>query len=224
MRIEIRGLEEVQRLLRNLSEKEIQYATFVGTNRIAYAVMEEQREELETVFSNPRRFIITGIRYEKMTKTRRYARAYWLPERNVYIEPHVIGGARALKKIEHIYRRHGILPGDRWMVPGPGAPLDRFGNPTKAFNRRIMDAALRLKSPGATYDDLFIGGRYPRKSLVAGIWERKGFNIDLVVKFTREPQYQKRYDFYGTAVATVNDVALEIMTESIARAVARSQR
>ena len=102
MRIEIRGLEEVQRLLRNLSEKEIQYATFVGTNRIAYAVMQAQREEVKTTFSGPTRFIQTGIRYEKMTKTQRFARAYWTEERNPYIEPHVFGGARAVKKVEDV--------------------------------------------------------------------------------------------------------------------------
>jgi hypothetical protein len=102
MRVEIRGMEEVQRLLRNLSEKEIQYATFVGTNRIAYAVMKAQREEVKTTFADPTRFIQTGIRYEKMTKTRRQARAYWTPERNPYIEPHVIGGARAVKKFCHV--------------------------------------------------------------------------------------------------------------------------
>jgi hypothetical protein len=224
MRVEIRGIEEVQNLLRNLSEKEAQYATFVGTNRVAYAVMQEQREEVKTTFDGPTRFIQTGIRYEKMTKTRRQARAYWTEERDPYIRPHVFGGARAVKKIENVYRGRGILPPGRWMVPGSNVPLDKFGNPTKTFNKRIYDAASHLATPGATYNNLFIGGRYPRKNLVAGIWERRGFNIELVYKFTREPQYQKRYDFYGTATATAKQVAPGIMAESVARAVARSRR
>jgi hypothetical protein len=223
MRIELRGMEEVQRLLRNLSEREVQYATFVGTNRVAYAVMQEQRKEVPRVFDGPTKFIQTGIRYEKMTKTRRQARAYWTEERNPYIEPHVFGGARAVKKVEQVYRGRGILPPGRWMVPGPGAPLNAFGNPTKAFNKRIYAAASHLAEPGATYDNLFIGGRYPRRSLVAGIWERRGFNIELVYKFTREPQYKVRYKFYETAIAEANRVAPGIMAESVARAVARSR-
>jgi hypothetical protein len=223
MRVEVRGMEEVQRLLRNLSEKEIQYATFVGTNRIAYAVMEEQRRDVPNVFVGATKFIQTGILYEKMTKTQRYARAYWNEKRDPYIRPHVFGGARAVKKIEDVYRGKGILPGGRWMVPGPGAPLDKFGNQTKAFNKRIYAAASHLAAPGATYDNLFIGGRYPRRSLVAGIWERRGFNIELVYKFTREPQYQKRYKFYETAIAEANRVAPQIMTAAIAKAVERSR-
>jgi len=215
MRVEIRGMEEVQNLLRNLSEREVQYATFVGTNRVAYAVMQAQREEVKTTFDGPTRFIQTGIRYEKMTKTRRQARAYWTEERNPYIEPHVIGGARAVKKIEQVYRGKGILPVGRWMVPGPGAPLDRFGNPTRAFSKKLYDAAASFAS-SKKYGDWFVNPK--------GVFTRKGGTVEPLMFFTREPQYQKRYDFYGTATATAKQVAPGIMAESVARAVARSQR
>jgi hypothetical protein len=50
MKVEIRNLPEVQQLLRNLSDRELKYATVVGTNRIAYAVMQAQREEVKTTF------------------------------------------------------------------------------------------------------------------------------------------------------------------------------
>jgi hypothetical protein len=215
MRVEIRGMEEVQRLLRNLSEKEIEYATFVGTNRIAYAVMQEQRKEVPRAFQGPTRFIQTGIRYEKMTKTRRQARAYWTEERDPYIRPHVFGGARAVKKIENVYRGRGILPPGRWMVPGPGAPLDRFGNPTRAFYRKLYDAATSFSS-SKKYGDWWVNSK--------GVFTRKGGTVEPLMFFTREPQYQKRYDFYGTAVATAKQVAPGIMAESVARAVARSRR
>jgi hypothetical protein len=215
MRVEIRGMEEVQNLLRNLSEKEVEYATFVGTNRVAYAVMQEQRSELNIVFGDPKRFITTGIRYEKMTKTRRQARAYWIEERDPYIRPHVFGGARAVKKIEQVYRHRGVLPPGRWMVPGPGAPLDRYGNPTRAFYQKLYDAVTSFAS-SKKYGDWWVNSK--------GVFTRKGGTVEPLMFFTREPQYQKRYDFYGTAVATVNDVAPQIMAESVARAVARSRR
>jgi hypothetical protein len=214
MRVEIRGMEEVQRLLRNLSEKEIQYATFVGTNRIAYAVMKAQREEVKTTFSGPTRFIQTGIRYEKMTKTQRYARAYWTEERNPYIEPHVIGGARAVKKIENVYRGRGILPAGRWMVPGPGAPLNAYGNLTRAFSKKLFEAA------GDFAANKKSGKWFVTKS---GIFQRKGGSLEPLIFFAREPQYQKRYKFYETAIAEANRVAPQIMTAAIAKAIERSR-
>jgi len=214
MRIEIRGIEEVQRLLRNLSEKEIEYATFVGTNRIAYAVMKAQREEVKTTFQDPTRFIQTGIRYEKMTKTRRQARAYWTEERNPYIEPHVIGGARAVKKIEQVYRGKGILPAGRWMVPGPGAPLNQFGNPTRAFSKKLFAAAGDFAATGKS-GDWFVNPK--------GVFTRKGGSIEPLMFFAREPRYQNRYKFYETAVAEASRVAPAIMTVTIAKAIERSR-
>ncbi|MBK8184867.1 MAG: hypothetical protein IPK63_19075 [Candidatus Competibacteraceae bacterium] len=65
----------MQKLLRNLSEKkELKYATVVGTNRIAYAVMRAQREEVKSTFQGPTKFIQTGIRYEKATFSKPTAR------------------------------------------------------------------------------------------------------------------------------------------------------
>jgi hypothetical protein len=214
MRVEIRGMEEVQRLLRNLSEREVQYATFVGTNRIAYAVMQAQRQEVPRVFQGPTRFIQTGVRYEKMTSTRRYARAYWTEERNPYIEPHVIGGARAVKKIENVYRGKGILPAGRWMTPGPGAPLNAYGNLTKTFSKKLFEAAESFATR-KKYGDWFV--------TKSGIFQRKGGSLEPLIFFAREPQYQKRYKFYETAIAEANRVAPEIMRAAIAKAIERSR-
>jgi hypothetical protein len=75
-----------------------------------------------------------------MTITRPYARAYWTDERNPYIEPHVEGIDRALKKIETVYQGRGIMGRTQWMVPGSGAPLNSFGNPTRAVYRQLYDS------------------------------------------------------------------------------------
>ena len=214
MRVEIRNLEEVQRLLRNLSEKEVQYATFVGTNRIAYAVMQAQRQEVPRVFQGPTRFIQTGVRYEKMTSTRRYARAYWTEERNPYIEPHVFGGARAVKKIENVYRGKGILPAGRWMVPGPGAPLNAYGNLTRAFSKKLFEAAESFAT-SKKYGDWFVNPK--------GVFTRNGGSLEPLIFFAREPRYGVRYKFYETAIAEANRVAPQIMTAAIAKAIERSR-
>lgn len=214
VRVDIRGLEEVQRLLRNLSERELKYATTVGTNRIAYAVMQEQREEVKRTFQGPTRFIQTGIRYEKMTFAKPTARTYWTDERNPYIAPHVFGGERELKKIEEVYRGRGIMGRDRWLVPGPGAPLNQFGNPTRAFYRKLYDAADSLAS-SKRYGTWFATSK--------GIFERRGGGITPLMFFTRTPRYQPRYKFYETAVATANRVAPQLMSEAVEKAIERSR-
>lgn len=222
MEVRITGIEEVQRLLRNLSEKELKYATVVGTNRVAYAVMVAQREEVKSTFQGPTRFIQTGIRYEKATYSKPTARAYWTDERNAYIEPHVFGIGRATKKIEDVYRRRGLMANGLWMVPGPFCQLDKYGNPTKETYKKVFDAVGPFARSGQ-FGDWFIGGRYPRKNLFPGIWERRNGTIQPVFYFVRKPSYKQRYKFYETGTATANAVAQRIMSETVAKAIARSR-
>lgn len=216
MRIEIKNLPEVQQLLRNLSERELKYANVVGTNRVAYAVMQEQREEVKTTFQGPTRFIQTGIRYEKMTFVNPQSRAYWTEQRAPYISPHVYGGERAVKKIEEVYRGRGIIGRDQWMVPGPGAPLNQFGNPTRAFYRKLYDAADSLSTRKKYGTWFVITGK--------GIFERSRSGITPIMFFTGTPRYQPNYKFYETAIATANRVAPQLMSEAVEKAIARAQR
>jgi hypothetical protein len=214
MRVEIRNLPEVQTLLRNLSERELKYATIVGTNRTAYAVMQAQRAEVKTTFQGPTRFIQTGIRYEKMTTTRPYARAYWTDERNPYIEPHVEGGGRGLKKIETVYQGRGIMGRTQWMVPGSGVSVDKFGNPTRATYQKLYDAVDGFASKKKSGNWFVIPGK--------GVFERRGGTTVPIMYFTRAPQYRPRYKFYETAISEANRVAPQLMSESVAKAIARS--
>jgi len=215
MRVEIRNLPEVKQLLQNLSERELKYANIVGTNRTAYAVMQAQRVEVTATFQGPTRFIQTGIRYEKMTTTRPYARAYWTDQRNTYIEPHVEGGGRALKKIETVYQGRGIMSRNHWMVPGPGAPLNQFGNPTRAMYRQLYAAVGGFASRKKSGSWFIIPGK--------GIFERRGGSIVPIMFFTRAPQYQPIYKFYETAISEANRVAPQLMSESVTKAIARSR-
>ncbi|MBK8184805.1 MAG: hypothetical protein IPK63_18760 [Candidatus Competibacteraceae bacterium] len=214
MEVKITGIEEVQKLLRNLSEKELKYATVVGTNRIAYAVMRAQREEVKSTFQGPTKFIQTGIRYEKATFSKPTARAYWTDERNTYIEPHVFGINRATKKIEDVFRGRAIMGRSQWIVPGPGAPLDKFGNPTRAFYRKLYDAADGL-ARNKKYGSWFSNKK--------GVFERRGGSIIPLVFFTAAPKYKTQYKFYETGTATANAVAPQIMSETVAKAIARSR-
>lgn len=215
MNIEIRNLPEVQRLLQNLSTRELKYATVVGTNRVAYAVMQAQREEVKITFQGPTRFIQTGIRYEKMTFSKPTARAYWTDERNPYIAPHVFGGERLVKKIEDVYRGRGIMSRDQWMVPGPGAPRDKFGNPTRRTYMNLyasVDGFAARRKAG----DWFV---IPNK----GVFERRGGGIVPIMFFARTPRYQPNYKFYETAIATANRVAPQLMSEAAEKAIKRSR-
>jgi len=216
MRIEIRNLPEVQQLLRNLSERELKYATVVGTNRVAYAVMQAQREEVKTTFQGPTRFIQTGIRYEKMTFAKSQSRAYWTEQRNPFIEPHVIGGERSAKKIEEVYRGRGIMGRSQWLVPGDGAPRDKFGNPTRATYRRLYDSVDGFASRKKSGSWFIIPGK--------GVFERRGGNTVPIMFFTRAPRYQPRYKFYETAISEANRMAPQLISESVEKAIARSRR
>jgi hypothetical protein len=221
VRIDIRGLPELQAMLRDLTDTQIPKAIAVALNRTAWDVRQAQIAEVPQAFDAPTPFIAKGIFYTKATAARQYAVAGWETKRDPIITPHVEGGARSLKKSEIALRARGIMDGGLWMVPGPAAPKDRYGNLTRGFIQELFHRINDLATSGRS-GTWFVGGK--RLGASPGIWRKKGGTIEPLLFFVRQPQYQKRYDFSGIAERKAREVMAGHLSEAVRKALELARR
>lgn len=211
--INIVGLKKVGKGLSDLP-KQIRFATAVALTRTAKDVHAELGHEMRRVFERPTPFTLkshfwvsakakdldnqssrVGIKdfAGKGTPAEKYLRAQ------------VFGGERDQKRFE---KWMGGASGGRnlYLVPGPGAKLDSFGNVRRGVYVKVMSALKTHPDPLAhrtatsrkrnkRLQEFFIGE--PRGvGRSKGIYERKRKKISLLFIFATKPRYKKRYKFY----------------------------
>lgn len=213
--LDVRGLAEIQRALRGLAEGQIPYAMMMAINSTAYQVMQAERAEIKRVFDRPTPFVQRGVRYDKATKKTLTATVYVAPEAGQALIAHVEGVPRKAKTYEALMRNAGVLPPGRYVVPGAGAKLDRYGNIDSdqlaailtslgllsAQSRAARTTKKRAKAIAGA-GAYFVGGQGNAAHLHAGIWQRQGQRgIRPIVLFVSKTTYAARYQFVETARA-----------------------
>ena len=145
--VDVRGLPEVQRALRNLASDQIPYAMMTALNTTAFKVRGALQQEMQTVLDRPTPWLLRQVAVAKATKQNltaivgtpegikdqygRNAGFSRVTSSGVYeriISPHVDGGPRRLRSSEHRLQKAGILPQGWYAVAAPDAPLDSYGN------------------------------------------------------------------------------------------------
>ena len=169
--IDIRGMTDVQRQLRNLAEEQMPYAIATAVNTTAFKVKDALQQEMQSVFDRPTPWLIRQVAVAKATKETLTA-VVGTPEgikdaqgnnagfsrvtsSGVFervLSPNIDGGSRRLKAAEHRLQSAGILPKGWFAVPAPDAPLDRYGNLSGAWWVMLLSwlNALQWSSQGAT--------------------------------------------------------------------------
>lgn len=127
-----------------------------------------------------------------------------------YLRSSIFGGDRYEKRFEYWMRRAGILPKNLFIVPGPAAPLNQYGNIQGGEYTKILSW---LKAHPDTYsrtttkskrtkkgkkEDYFLRGS---KGHFLGLWKTRiaTNRISPVILFVRKPRYKKIFDFYKIA-------------------------
>ncbi len=213
--VDVRGLDAVRAALLGL-ERQLPYATATAINATAYQVMQIEREQIKTVFDAPTPFVVRGMRYQKATKQTLTAVVYAAPEAAKALVANVEGGQRATKAYEGILRQAGVMSAGRYVVPGKGAKLDRYGNLDRDQLGAILNGlgllsvqaaqggSRKRKKAMAESGTYFVGGRGPAAHLRPGIWQRVGRRgLRPVLLFVSRATYVERYQFEQTARAEV---------------------
>jgi hypothetical protein len=139
IRIDVRGMAEVQSALRDLAEEQLPFAMKTALNSTAYAVQKASRAHLETAFDRPTPLIKGATRVQEATKKELTARTFIDDRRNVVLTVHEQGGPRSNQRLERFLSQKGLLPNGARAVPTRKMPLNSYGNPRQAEITNIIN-------------------------------------------------------------------------------------
>ena len=142
----------------------------------------------------------------------------------------VFGGKRRLKASEKTLLRNGITSKSRpYLVPGPGARIDRYGNVPGSFVNKVLYQTVKRGSASQGYSrplnnrsrsaakagQYFIKrGRFGRDA--TGIFQKKGKGrIVPVFFFVGQPKYNARFPFHNLVEKAAERSFNKRMLESV---------
>lgn len=241
VRIDARGIDDVQRRLRTLSTRSFPQALKGVVNAMAKEIWALERKTISDVFDNPTPFIRNSLSIQKWaTVTSPEARV--APYRNIKktidytLEPHIHGfsNLRHEKRSETWLRRRRFIRNDEFLMPSRTMPRDAFGNVRgSTMQKMLADVGAFTGAEGfesttrdarAKYIFGTVGGRRGRQ--VKGIWrveggrrnmERGRWHLMMIV-VKKPPLYQKRFDFFGIAKSYAAQNWRRVADEYVARA------
>ena len=221
MSIEVRGLEDVQRMLQTLRD-ESPKAALRAQNKITRALWEGERLQAVADFDRPKQYTISSILYEQATRENGISRVYVKDQElsvgagaDHYLGVQTLGGTRhRLRKSERIFQDRGLMPRGYVWVPTRHTKLDRNGNVPGA----LLSAILGLgRNKGKVFDKYVVLGP---KGGEWGVWEMQPDGRQLkILKFMTPRTYRARYDFYGRAEREIAANLTAIMSEEIDKAI-----
>ncbi|QRY79648.1 hypothetical protein JVX91_00605 [Pseudomonas sp. PDNC002] len=206
--------------LSSLEQDQIPFAAALALTRTAQAVEKVLVTSMRTVFDRPTPYTLNSLRVFPATKEKLVARV-WMKDESVkaepatrWLTPEIYGGDRRTKRVERQLRERGILPEGKYVVPGAGAKLDKYGNMnrgqvTKAlsgiggytqqgYDANATDSARSVKK--GNYRHYFVMHGPDRQPI--GIAERTAKGKDglaMILAFVSKPTYRKTFDFHQIA-------------------------
>ena len=196
-------------------EKQIPFATALALTRTAQIAKREIEKEMSSVFDRPTRWTLNSLRLFPAKKDKLEARVWMKNEADKsspatrWLNPEIEGGPRQDKASERNLRNRGILPAGKYIAPGKGAKLDRFGNLTKGTITKALSGVGGFSETGFSANAT--GSKRSRRKGNAkryfvirrgktpiGIAERTSkTQMHVLLAFVGRPSYKRRLDFYG---------------------------
>ena len=222
---DIKGLKELQDSLDGFGDRRMQAAIATALTRTANQVRDVVRARMRDVFDRPTPYTLGSLFVRPATADKLQA-STWVKDDSAttkggtaatkYLLPQIQGGQRRAKRFERALQMAGALPDGWYVVPGPGARLDGYGNVSNGQIIQILSQLRITLVAGATRNMAFdkkqiaaqrkAGGRFfvvsPRPGGGApGIYQRElmGRNVTPVLWFRKAVRYEARFDFYGIA-------------------------
>lgn len=222
IQLDVRGVSEVQRALRNLAIEQMPYAISTALNSTAFAVQKFEKERLPTTFDRPTPLIQGAFRVEKATKQTLTAKVYVDPKRAVIFKTHEEGGKRGDQKLERYLRGKGWLPSGWRAVPTDKMKRNSYGNPSQAEVNKIIAG---LPSVGGVKGDqrrVFVIPQQ-RGGLSPGIYRTlsrsAGAAVMKLYHFVSTAEYRARLEFVDSAHAEATRLLPGLMSAAIERAI-----
>lgn len=225
--VDIRGLPEVQAMLRNLAVEQMPFAISSALNSTAFAVQKHQKARIPTVFDRPTPLVKGAFRVEKATKQNLTAIVYVDPKRAAILKTHEAGGKRGDQKLERYLKGKGWLSAAWRAVPTDKMKLNSYGNPAVAEVNKIIAG---LPSIGGIKGDnrrhfVIMAGQATRLSpgIYRTLSRSSGSAVIKLYHFVATAQYRKRLGFEETAMTEATRIIPGLTSAAIARAIATAR-
>lgn len=229
---------KVQKALSDLSEKGIRDAAAFALNITAARCKQDLISSMEKVFDNPTPFTLKAWRVERATPSKLTCSIEardWAPKGTAagqYLKPQMYGGSRPMKKSE---KALAPLSGGQYVVPGPGAVLDSYGNVSKGQIEQILSRLQLMRDPSQNVSDKtmrrlqrqkknargqqteYFIGRAKGNGRPTGVYKLvgKGQVVPVLWFVQKAPSYNVRLKFAEICQATVEREAPRAMESAI---------
>ena len=151
--IQVTGIKELQRDLKDFSERRVKSVVSTALTRTAVQVRKDWQDKINTVVEAPTQLTRRAVAFSGAKADKLEARVF-LADRggsanpSEYLRPQELGGGRNVKKFERALISAGAMPSGYITVPGTGAKLDNFGNVSRAQLVDVIRALGSQYSPG----------------------------------------------------------------------------
>lgn len=182
---------DISRWLDSVVADQIPWCMQKTVNALAFNTRQAVIDKMGAAFQAPTPWTLKTPRVDKAkTKVNPSARM-WINDEGQsqrVITHQFAGSHRVSRKLEGYLFSQGHLKPGQQMVPGPGCPLDGYGNPQTAFLKAMMKyirdnkttvKQSKLAAGSVTY---FISPGPPTVKFAAGIWMRVKYSVGSAIK------------------------------------------
>ncbi|MFT3816027.1 MAG: hypothetical protein QM750_00105 [Rubrivivax sp.] len=241
---EMKGLEAAQRALQQLSDVRIARAGATALTRTARDIEKAWTSRLESAFDRPTP-ATTRATVVKMARQDDLTAEVFIRDRSSgtppaeWLAPEEYGGQRRLKKFEQALIAQGSMPPGMHLFPAPDAPRDAYGNVSRStiiqviaqlgaqyspgYQRVISASAAKRVAKALSSGRKFIAIPRPQGRLAAGVYLRKGRELEAVFYFVRMATYRPRADLHRAAQDTAARVLQGHLVRALNESLARQQ-
>lgn len=151
--IQVTGVKELQRDLKDFSERRVKSVVSTALTRTAVQVRKDWQDKINTVVQGPtpltgKAVVSLGAKADKLEATVSLSKRGGSGNPSEYLRPQELGGGRNVKKFERALISAGAMPSGYITVPGSAAKLDGYGNVSRAQLVDVIRALGAQYSPG----------------------------------------------------------------------------
>lgn len=186
--------------------REFPFAAALALTRTAKQAQVDEKRAMQRAFKTPRPYTLNSAKIEPATK-RKLEASVFLADRasrgvpaGRYLRAEIEGGNRTDKGSERKSKRQGIFAENNYLLPGPGADLDAFGDMRQGQLKRVLASFASGKGSAGQF---FLIKSRTKTRLPAGIYRRRKNAVPILVyALTKQPTYERHFDFYGAAMTS----------------------
>ena len=221
MNVKIEGLSEVKSYINRLKREEIPKAFEITINKTMGQMKTRLTEEIKSSFDRPKSWSVNTLFIDPVKASKgKYTSSLNVRRKNPQgttavqvLGHHISGGTRTMKGYEKWMISKGYMHNGQFIVPGPHASIDKFGNQTRAEINKIMKALSTGDTPG--------GWKYFISDDGKTVFSVKGKQLKLLWFIVENVNYDKRYGFFPVGMETAKKMMLANAEFAVQKAIER---